>query len=163
MKKLYVIVALAALIIDQWTKYLVKSGMELYSSIKVLGDFFSITYVENSGVAFGMLGNIGGDAKRWILSAVVFAAMILVTIYWVRDKNKTLLFTLACAFITGGAAGNLVDRVTRGQITDFLEFGTSTWKFAIFNAADSFVTIGVGLFIIYTLITKEAPDASGTV
>ena len=161
MKRLYIFAAAGALIIDQWTKYLVKTNMEIYSSIKVLGDFFSLTYVENSGVAFGMLGSIGGDLKRWILSAVVFAAMILVTVYWAREKKKTMLFTLACSLITGGAAGNLVDRVSRGFITDFLEFGTKSWKFAIFNGADTFVTIGVGLFIIYTIISKEGSDAPG--
>ncbi len=162
MKRIYIITVLSALLIDQLTKYLVKANMEIYSSIRVLGDFFSLTYVENSGVAFGMLGNIGGDLKRWILSFVVFCAMILITIYWSREKNKSPLFTLACSLITGGAAGNLIDRVFRGSITDFLEFGTQSWKFAIFNAADTFVTVGVGLFIIHTLITREATDAPGS-
>lgn len=162
MKRIYIITVLFALLIDQFTKYLVKINMEIYSSIRVLGDFFSLTYVENTGIAFGMLGNIGGDLKRWILSGIVFCAMILITVYWAREKNKTLLFTFACSLITGGASGNLVDRVLRGSITDFLEFGTRTWKFAIFNAADTFVTIGVGLFIIHTLITKETSDAPGS-
>jgi signal peptidase II len=96
--------------------------------------------------------------------------MVLITIYWMRYSSHHILFDLACGLILGGAAGNFIDRFIQGSVTDFLEFGIKNHRFAVFNIADSAVTVGVTLFIIYIVFfsetkksgLKESNDASGT-
>lgn len=160
----FIIAAVLASGLDQFVKYVIKSQMKLYDAIWVIKDFFKITYIENSGVAFGMFSQMAHPAVRWILVGVISLAGIGITIYWAKNRKHSLLFDLACGLILGGAIGNLIDRIRLGKITDFLEFGYKDMTFPVFNVADSAVTIGVSLFIIFVLNEgKKEENASGTV
>jgi signal peptidase II len=163
--------AAAVIFFDQNVKFLVRSGMKQYQSITVIKDFFHITYIENFGIAFGIFGQDANPVKKYLLLFVVLTAMVFITIYWMRYSSHHVLFDLACGLILGGAAGNFIDRFVRGSVTDFLEFGIRNHRFAVFNIADSAVTVGVTLFIIYIVFVneqkkaeaKENNDASGAV
>jgi signal peptidase II len=152
--------------LDQYVKYIVKTKMALYQSITVIPDFFRITYIENSGIALGMFGQHENQAKRWILLGMVLIAMVLVTVYWVKYGRKKFIYDITCGMIIGGALGNFIDRLITGRVVDFLEFGIKQHTFPVFNIADSAVSVGVAIFVIYMVFSKEekkeAPDAPDT-
>ena len=162
--RLFIIAASLAAGLDQLVKYLIRSHMKLYDIVWVIKDFFKITYIENTGVAFGMLGGMAQPAVRWILVAVISLASLGITIYWATNRKQSLLYDLSCGLILGGAIGNLADRIRTGRITDFLEFGYKNTTFPVFNVADSAVTVGVAFFIIFVLNEgKKGNNASGPV
>lgn len=152
---------------DQYVKFFIKTHMKLYSSITVIRDIFNITYIENFGIAFGLTGQGENKIKRWILCGVIFAAIVMIIIFWMKSKHKNFLFNFSLGLITGGAVGNLIDRTLRGSVTDFIEVGFKQQTWPVFNIADSAVSTGVCLFILYLIITKEHPlevkDAPDTV
>ncbi len=164
---LLIISAVSIVLLDQYVKYIVKTKMAMYQSIPVIKDFFHITYIENSGISFGMLGQIDHPAKRWILLGIVLLAIVMILVYWIKYGKGKPVYSLSCGLIIGGALGNFIDRLVTGRIVDFLEFGIKNSRFPVFNIADSAVTVGVTIFIIYMLFSKEAkgdtPDASDTV
>lgn len=162
-------------LLDQITKLIVKginipslgikiSGMRLYDSFNVIGDFFRITYIENPGMAFGI--DFGESAKIYLTLFSLFAS-IAITIYLIKYKNAPLSLRLPLALILGGAVGNLIDRMFYGvifneaplfygKVVDFLDFdffnislfGYTYDRWPIFNIADMSVTIGVILMLI---------------
>lgn len=172
-------------IIDQITKLLVKGisipflninlkGMEYGSSIAVIGDIFKFTFVENPGMAFGI--NVGGYAKL-LLSLFSLVASIAIVVYIYKSREQKLLFRLSLALILGGAVGNLIDRffygviydyapLFYGKVVDFLHFnalgftifGKTFDSFPIFNVADSAVTIGVFILLIFHKSFEPKPE-----
>jgi len=162
--RIFITAAALAAGLDQLVKFMIKSHMKLYDLFWVIRDFFKITYIENTGVAFGMLGGMPQPAVRWILVAVISMASIGIAAYWALNRKQSLIYNLSCGLILGGAIGNLIDRIRTGRITDFLEFGYKNITFPVFNVADSAVTVGVALFIIFVLNEgKKENNASGTV
>lgn len=141
----FFLIALFVFILDQLTKYLIKSYVSPYEIIRVL-PFFNIVYVENIGSAFGMFKSLGN-----IFFIVVAAlAMIFVTVLIIKDRDNRLSFSL----ILGGAAGNLTDRIIHGYVIDFLDVYVGRYHWPAFNVADSALTIGV-LLLAIKLLSKD--------
>ena len=130
------LVALVIFILDQFTKYLIKSYVSPYEIIRVL-PFFNIVYVENIGSAFGMFKSLGNI----FFITVAALAMVFVTVLIIKDRDNRLSFSL----ILGGAAGNLTDRIIRGYVIDFLDVYAGRFHWPAFNVADSALTIGIFL------------------
>ena len=160
MKRTFIIGCLAVVFLDQVTKYIIRSSMEIFSSIAVIKDVFKITYIENNGIAFGLMGGSDNPVKKWFLIAVVLFAIVMITVYWIVNMKDSFLFNLSCGFIVGGAIGNLIDRILRGSVTDFIEIGYKDLTWPVFNMADTFVTIGIFLFAVYFLFFESKKDAS---
>jgi signal peptidase II len=124
--------------------------MTLHQSIPVLGrDFFRLTYVENRGIAFGL--SFGNSI---LLTIITIGAVFFLIYYIVRMRNSHFAPRMAMAFILGGALGNLCDRFFRGQVVDFLDFDFPDFimsRWPIINLADSSVTIGMTILIVYLL------------
>jgi len=170
--------SLVIVIIDQITKLKVKGinipwlgirvdGMPYQSSIKVIGDFFQITFIENPGMAFGLqLGS-----KLFLTLFTIFATILIFFIIY-KNRKESYLLRIALAFILGGAMGNLIDRTFYGvmydyaplfygrvvdffhfDIPDFRLFGKTVYTFPIFNVADIAVTAG---FVLILLGYKKA-------
>ena len=141
---LEIFIALIIFCLDQITKFFVVSNMHTGQSIDIINNIFSLTYVQNTGVAFGMLNN--NNFLIIILLMIVFPILI----YFVRKDlkqvyakyKKSLIFRLAIGFFVGGALGNIVDRVFRGYVVDMFDF--RVWP--VFNVADSFICIAIGIF-----------------
>ncbi|MEM4263773.1 MAG: signal peptidase II [Candidatus Woesearchaeota archaeon] len=134
-------IALIIVILDQLTKYLVKSSLSFEQSISVIKNFFQIVLIKNFGIGFGLL-NI--PKARWIL--VIITIIIIGTIlYYYKQIIKKNFLLICTALIFGGAIGNLIDRVLLGFVIDFLDF--MIWP--AFNIADSAITAGVIGLIIY--------------
>lgn len=133
------VIALIIFILDQFTKYLIKSHVSPYEIIRVL-PFFNIVYVENIGSAFGMFKSLG-NAFFIVIAAL---AMVFVTVLIIKDRDNRLSFSL----ILGGAAGNLADRIIRGYVIDFLDVYAGRFHWPAFNVADSALTIGIFMFAL---------------
>ena len=149
-----VILMAIAVGLDQISKYLVVSSMELHESIEIIPKIFRFTYIQNRGAAFGSF-----DQHRWvflILSSVAIIA-ILVFLFWKKPQDKLMLSSLI--LITGGGIGNMIDRIALGYVIDFLDFCAfpSVWMW-IFNVADAFVCIGAGMLALWMILdtVKEA-------
>ena len=130
--------ALAVFLLDQGTKALVEGSMRPGESITVIPDFLSITHIRNDGGAFGILG---GSPLVLLIGSVV---AVVIVIWMLLTGRPSRLTTLGCGLILGGAAGNLLDRLSTGEVTDFVHF--SFWY--VFNAADAAITVGVATLLL---------------
>jgi signal peptidase II len=155
----YLLLVAGTLVLDRWTKVLIQKRFDLNESISVIDGFFNITYVRNTGVAFGIFSSISSPAKSFLLSVfTAFAAVVVVT-YSVRSPARNRLLQIALALILGGALGNLYDRLAYRYVVDFLEFYAGSYHWPSFNVADSAISIGVGLLAV-EIIRSEAPNRS---
>lgn len=137
--------SLLALVLDQVTKLLVDSTMQLYQSIPLL-PFFKLTYVHNTGAAFSFLSESGGW-QRWFFAGLALVISVVIAVWLSRlEKHETLL-AVALSLILGGAVGNLIDRLAYGYVIDFLDVYYGTWHWPAFNIADSAITLGVVLML----------------
>jgi signal peptidase II len=141
--------------LDMLTKSLVESNVGLGQDIVLIPNFLSITYVLNDGAAFSIL-----EGNRWFFIIVTSITVLLVLLYLIYDCDKlTLLMKISIGLIIGGAIGNYIDRLMLGAVRDFIQiifFGYDLpllgESFAIFNVADSAITVGTILLIIGVLI-----------
>ena len=141
--KVFLIIPVA-LVVDQVSKVIVEGKMSLYSSSHpIIGDFFRLTYIQNRGAAFGL--NLGSPLLHTIVSIVALG--VLVWMFWKMPREDVLL-RFALALVLGGALGNIVDRIRLNAVIDFFDVGIGTLRWPIFNFADSFVTIGIGLLAL---------------
>ena len=155
----YLLLVAATLVLDRWTKVLIQKRFDLNESIPVIDGFFNITYVRNTGVAFGIFSSISSPAKSLLLSVfTAFAAVVVVT-YSVRSPARNRLLQIALGLILGGALGNLYDRLAYSYVVDFLEFYAGSYHWPSFNVADSAISVGVGLLAL-EIIRSEAPNRS---
>lgn len=153
---IYYIIAFVAFLVDQGTKYLIASRMELTEQISVIGNFFLITSHRNRGAAFGILEN-----QRWFF--IVITIIVVVGIIWYLKKvmkTNNKLLPLALSLVLGGAVGNFIDRVLSGEVVDFLQFNFGSYQFPIFNVADSCIVIGVALIILDSLLDMKRNPAN---
>jgi signal peptidase II len=139
------VLALAVFVLDQGLKAIVQGAMSPGESIPVIPGFLSITYIRNAGGAFGILG---GSQVLLLLGSAVAVGVVL---WMLIAGQRSRLATLACGLILGGAAGNLLDRLTTGEVTDYVHF--SFWY--VFNAADAAITIGVATLLLSTFRMQE--------
>ena len=147
MKLIILIIALLGL--DQWTKGLVTSSMMEGDTIGVLNDFFHITYVKNHGVAFGMFQ---GEIRT--ISIVAIVAILGIIYLMIKQlKPHEVISKYAYAFILAGAIGNMIDRIYRGFVVDMVDF-RGIWQF-VFNMADVWINVGVILLILEALILER--------
>ncbi len=157
---LLVIIVTVIVALDRWTKLLVSHKLALgesVSPIKALGDFFRIVHWRNTGAAFGLFQN-----ANVVLLVVSLVVSLVVLFYYQTLKRNNVLAKLSLSLVLAGAIGNIIDRIKFGYVIDFIAVG----RFPVFNVADSAVTIGVFLMIIYYLIEERkalsARKASGT-
>ncbi len=114
----------------------------------IFGDYVRFTLAMNKGMAFGLTF---GNWSRWILIAFTLVTLVLIIHLYRQTPDREKLQTFALALITGGAIGNLIDRLASGAgVVDFIDVGIGTHRFYIFNVADSGVSIG-GVLLVLTL------------
>lgn len=151
----YFAVALLILFLDQWSKGRITRELAVHDSRPVLGDFFSLTYVRNTGAAFGLFASVDSALKSILLNVVAVAAFVAVTVYALKSHFKSVRLQLGLALVLGGAVGNLVDRVRFGFVVDFLLFGVGGHYWPAFNVADTAICVGVGLLALDMLRHSE--------
>ena len=111
---------------------------------RVILPFFSLVLAFNKGAAFSLLDDAGGW-QRWFFTAIALVASVVIV--WLLRKGGTRWYCAGLALILGGALGNLVDRLTTGEVVDFLLFHWRGWAYPAFNVADSAITVGAVLLI----------------
>ena len=137
---------------DQITKYLAAVRLKGLESTAVIKGFFSLTYVENRGAAFGMM-----NGARWLFIAVTAAVVAVAVTYLVKTANqKGNRFMRSCVImIISGAIGNVIDRAVRGYVVDFLDFNILGYDFPVFNVADILVVCGTLLLCACVLMSDK--------
>lgn len=151
----YYMIALAIIIFDQLTKWIVVKEMELGESIPVVENFLYITSHRNRGAAWGIL-----EGQMWFFYAITVVVVIGLIVY-IRKINKADKWLgVALGLMLGGAIGNFIDRVFRQEVVDFVNTYIFTYDFPIFNVADSALVVGVGIMFILTLFEGKQKKES---
>ena len=150
---------LSALVValDQATKYIATSAMELYESIEVL-PFFNLTLVHNFGAAFSFLSEAGGW-QRWFFSTLAFVVSVVIIAWLPRLRDAHFHLPLALSLVLGGTLGNLVDRMVLGYVVDFLDFHAGGRHWPAFNVADTAITLGA-FFLVLDTLRKQPEEKS---
>ena len=145
-----------AVILDQAIKITVDHWLPLQVDKPVpFIPMLSLYRTYNLGVAFSMLSGMDG----WFIVGMRIVIVAFVLWLWRRAPNHRWLAHLGFALIIAGALGNLIDRFLYGHVIDYILFHTQTWSFAVFNLADSFITVGAGCVILDELLMpKKAKD-----
>ncbi|MFL3052575.1 MAG: signal peptidase II [Candidatus Neomarinimicrobiota bacterium] len=136
---------------DQISKTIVVRTMSLYESIPVIQNFFHFTYITNDGMAFGIEFPFG----YFIFSAVSILLTFFLFWYLWSVRNHSIVIRLGLAMIIAGAIGNLIDRLFLGEVIDFLDFMIGNFHWYVFNLADSYVTVGMTLILIDSIILEK--------
>ncbi|MBQ8403241.1 MAG: signal peptidase II [Clostridia bacterium] len=141
---LWLIIIAAAVILDQATKFIAASLLDINECVVAIPYLFNFHHIKNTGAAWGMFSD-----NRWVFLVISFAAIIALPIFLYKYRKAPFLFGFSLSLIIGGAIGNMLDRLfaPNGGVTDFIEF--AFMDFPIFNVADIFVCIGAVLIFIY--------------
>lgn len=139
-------------VLDQWSKWAIKTSFQLYETKPVIQDFFHFTYVTNDGMAFG-LSFPGG--KHILLVMTILLTGFIIGFLW-KEKDGHPFVKYGLALILSGAIGNLIDRLFYGKVVDFLDLMVGNFHWYIFNLADSAVTIGMVLFVLHSFLIEES-------
>lgn len=151
------VIAIAVIALDQYTKQLILAHFRYGESVPVLGDVFSLTYVQNPGAAFGLLSRWDSSFRIPFFIVVPLVALVSIGLVLRKISAKDYPMALALSLVVGGAIGNLIDRMNFGYVVDFLDFHWGVYgpHFPAFNVADIAITVGV-FFLILDIYLKEA-------
>ena len=138
-----ILIFVGSILLDQGSKFLIESNMELFDKIPVIPGFFSITYTQNTGAAWSML-----EGKMIFFYLITLVAMALLIWYFRTLKEEQFLSKVGIVLMVAGAAGNFIDRLAFQYVRDFLDFIIFGYDFPIFNIADSCLCIGIALVVI---------------
>lgn len=142
-----IIVVALAILMDQASKYWVETSLPLHQPVSLL-PFLDLYRTYNTGIAFSMLSSM----SDWLLSVFTVIVVCFVLWLWSHTSRDRKLTQFGFALIVGGALGNLIDRTMLGHVIDFILVHHGTWSFAVFNLADTFISVGAGLVILDELI-----------
>jgi signal peptidase II len=152
----YLLLVVLTVLLDRWTKSIIHSKLDLNQSVPVIDGLMDITYVQNRGVAFGILNSFSSPAKSMMLSMFGLTAAAIVILYSLRSPARNRLLQAALSLILGGALGNLYDRLNYGYVIDFLEIYFRSYHWPAFNVADSAISTGVVLLAL-EILRHEVP------
>lgn len=147
MKKKYIIISsliLLLILFDQMIKFLVLKTI-VNEPVIIINNFLKFVYVKNTGAAFGILG---GSTNLLVILTVI---LLYYLINEIRRNIDSKLSILSLSLIISGAIGNLIDRLVRGYVIDYISFTLFKREMAVFNAADIFITFGV-ILLIYIIL-----------
>jgi len=151
----YLLLSLAVVLMDQWSKWLVEEHLPLHQQMEILPGFLNFTHVKNTGVAFGLFAANGSNRGTLILTLLGLLALVVVGVYFWRTSLQERLMLTSLALILGGAVGNLLDRIAAGSVTDFIDAYVGQYHWHTFNVADSAITIGICLMAVEILLAGK--------
>ena len=136
------------LFLDQATKAAIVARFSMDTIVPVIPGVFRLVRVENTGIAFGLLSDSPSKPVFVVMVLVSAAALALVAFLLWKNQHSSTLMGIGLAVILGGAAGNVVDRIARGKVIDFLDFYIGRYHWPAFNVADMAIVIGAGLLLL---------------
>lgn len=147
----FVIITLSVVILDQITKIYILRNFKLHESLLVIQDFFHITYIRNTGAAFGIFQDAHETFRKIFFLTLPPIVMGIIFIMIRGLASGIRLQNLALSLIFGGALGNYIDRLKFGYVVDFLDFHYKrVWSYPAFNVADMSIVIGIGILFYLT-------------
>jgi len=159
MSKYRFVCAVAAILVvlDQASKWYIRRTIALYESIPIIDSLFHITYVRNSGGAFSLFAGSSAAFRLpfFLLVSVLAIGALLYFVGRADGRQRLLLFGLGA--ILGGALGNLLDRLTSGEVTDFLDLHWNGYHWPAFNVADSCISVGMAILLVYSFFSEDEP------
>ena len=142
-------------LVDQVTKAMATAWLDPFNPVKIIPDLIHLTIVHNPGAAFGVMRDIPNPWRMIIFTVIsILASGILVHMYVKRPPNSRLV-PVSITLIAGGALGNFIDRFRFGYVVDFIDTYPFGYHFPTFNFADSCITIGVTLMLLFLIIFEE--------
>jgi signal peptidase II len=141
----WLLLTLAVVVIDQYTKRLITAKFELFDRVPVM-PYFDLVRLHNTGAAFSFLANASGW-QNWFFTGVALLVSVVILWWFFRQPPDRIVVPLGLVLVLGGAIGNLIDRVQQGYVVDFFLFYYERWSFPAFNIADSAITLGVILLL----------------
>lgn len=148
-------VALPVFVLDQLVKLYIVRHFKLFEQIDVVPHWLAITYTLNSGAAFSLFATLRPAVRETMLDGLAAAAVVVLGVLLARGARPPIV-SAAFALIMGGAAGNLLDRVMRGRVVDFIYVHYYAWSYPVFNIADSAITIGVAIILLHSMFSHDA-------
>ena len=136
---------------DQVSKTIVVRTMSLYESVPIIQNFFHFTYITNDGMAFGINFPFG----YFIFTTISILLTTFLFWYLWSVRNHSIIIRLGIGLIIAGAIGNLIDRILLGEVIDFLDFMIGDFHWYVFNLADSYVTVGMGLVLFDSIVLEK--------
>lgn len=146
-----VLVAVAVILLDFVSKHFVGLYLKPVGNIVLIPGVLDLTYVENRGVAFGMLSD-----NRIVFMVASVAIIAVLSIIIVKFHGQSRLFDVCLGFIVGGGVGNMIDRIVLGYVVDFIDFCAFDFWTYVFNIADCAVVVGCFLAVIFVIFDKKA-------
>ena len=147
----FFLVALVVVALDQISKFFVRTNMSLGQSIPEEG-FFRITYATNTGGAFGIFAN-----QAFLITLIAIAGIVTILIYVRYSPLNIMPVRIALGLLLGGTAGNLIDRLSVGQVVDFIDIGFGQYRWPTFNLADSVIVVSI-IILVYFFLFKFGRD-----
>lgn len=146
----YYFIAIAVLLLDQITKWMIVTSMRIGEQIPVIENFFYITSHRNQGAAWGIL-----KGQMWFFYIVTVIVIVVIVYYMQKYAETNKLLGISLGFILGGAIGNFIDRLFRKEVVDFLDVYIGSYDYPIFNIADSALVVGVILVFFVTMFDEQ--------
>ena len=135
-------------LLDQASKLWIVGHFSLYESLPVIPGLFNLTYLTNTGAAFGMLAGEQGVWRQVFFVGVAVVALAAIGFLYRKLRAASVWYAVALGLIAGGAVGNLIDRLRLGSVIDFLDVYVGVHHWPAFNLADSAITVGVAIFLL---------------
>jgi signal peptidase II len=148
--------ALAVIVLDQISKFVLVSTIPEYRSVTVIEGFFNLVHVRNRGIAFGLMNRPGQGLQFYFLVAATIGAITLLLFWFRKMKDEDPKMTVGLGLILGGAVGNFIDRLRLGEVIDFLDFYVGSYHWPAFNAADMAITVGILWLAVITILRKPS-------
>jgi signal peptidase II len=144
------LIAAAVVLLDRFTKDLIKSRFSLWDSLSVVPGFFNIVHTENPGIAFGLLADTSNPWRDVLLIGFSIAVLVVISAVLLQPRPgaQNWVLRLGLALVLGGAFGNLYDRIVHKTVTDFVEVHWDKYFFPAFNVADSAITVGACFLLL---------------
>jgi len=153
----WLLLSLLVIAFDQWTKHVALAGLEPYSPLAVIPGLLNWTLAFNPGAAFSFLAGADGW-QRWFFSALAIGVSLVLAAWLSRTARRDWRNAAPLALIIGGALGNLIDRLRFGHVVDFVQVYWRDWAFPAFNVADSAISVGAVMLILFSLLPARNPS-----
>ncbi|NLB50708.1 MAG: signal peptidase II [Clostridiaceae bacterium] len=145
------IMIIVLIMLDQWTKGLAERLIGSGKPVTVIAGFFEISCLANKGAAWSIF-----SSHNWgLVFLIILSSIVLFALLWFLRKAGDRRAKAVLILLIAGSAGNLIDRLRAGAVTDFLSFTFGSYAFPTFNLADAMITVGTGLLILFSLMDRH--------
>ena len=152
---IWLLLSFFILVADQITKWIVLQHFQLHESLPVIAGLLNWTLAYNEGAAFSFLSDAGGW-QRWFFTVLAIVVSAVLLVWLKRTPRNDWKTALPLSLVLGGAIGNVIDRIRFGHVVDFVDVYYKNWHFPAFNVADSAISVGAVLLILFGLFAAKS-------